>query len=1105
MVSVDPAKELLAAPPEAGRLVSVRRRPAIVTSVVPHRSKEGLQTLVSIDYLDGHAYPSQDTVVWEAEVGTAYLPHAGWPRIDDSSYQPTKLRLYDAYLDAVRWTSLHSVQDLLGQGQGLPLVSPWSAALQVEDYQLTPLLRALSMPRVSLLLADDVGLGKTIQAGLIATELIIRRHIRRILIVCPASLQVQWQEELKEKFHLDFVVMDADEVRRTQQELGTDVNPWTVHSRVITSMDYLRQENIYQSFKSAAEKRQSQSGSAFLPWDLLIVDEAHNATPKSLTDKSLRSQMLRRLTEWFEHKVFLTATPHNGRTDSFTGLLETLDPVRFVQKPTLSDSDRKQLEIVMVRRLKPDINAVSSVPRFAKRDVKGVPVKMAAKEAALFYALRAYRDGARARLEEQGTKERNMGAFIFSLLTKRLLSSPYAFAKTWWMHIGAHKPASTDEDMERAIRDADTDIADDVEKDARERLAAEEGGSWLFGRAPELKRPADEVSKALRALGWDENTTKKGAKAGLKIEDGKWIALHTQLRDGIPRKNDPLPALIGLPTRMSKEDRLILFTEYKDTQEYLVARLEEAGYKEPAVRLLYGGMAGRDRDDVKEAFNEAESDARILVATDAASEGLNLQRMCRYVAHYDIPWNPMRLEQRNGRVDRHGQARDVTVFHYSSEEEADQQFLAKVMAKVHEVRHDLGSVGSVIDETVASYFWGRGTTQDSLDQYVERARAADVAKADLQNLQKATADDFHGAMQRFDAASRKHGLQTDRIRNVVETYLELHGAKLQPAAPRTFMIQNARGSLRELLLRHLATRDLAMPQVAFDPKVFEETLGGRPLFRPRRNVRLIRLGSPITQASLAFFRRAMWGQEERVHRWTIAGYRPEIGTDAYLEFQYLLTARNHLQEIVASEVGSWWGRATPNGIVLQDDKPELPGIHELNDAAASEWWSAFRPGGRLRKAWTTAPDVLEQAKDKLIALEKERLTQTLKAAEKQAGQKMRDDLKRRLEEIRKDRGEDRRKKLQQMLIEAEKQALQLTFNPAENARRKAAVENLQKRLDEAELAVWERNQKALEERIQRDHDRYVNEILPNRHKLSDILELTEVGIKVYVPNTGVDS
>lgn len=1042
-------------------------------------------------------------MLWEAEVGTTYLPHAGWPEVDDPAYKPAPLRVYDAYLDAIRWTSLQSVQDLLGQGQGLPLVSPWSAALQVEDYQLTPLLRALSMPRVSLLLADDVGLGKTIQAGLIATELIIRRHIRRILILCPASLQVQWQEELREKFHLDFVVMDADEVRRTQQELGTDVNPWTVHSRIITSMDYLRQENIYQSFKSAAEKRRTQSGSAFLPWDLLVVDEAHNATPKGLTDKSLRSQMLRRLTEWFEHKIFLTATPHNGRTDSFTGLLETLDPVRFVQKPSLSDSDRKQLEIVMVRRLKHEINAVSSVPRFARRDVKGVPVKMTAKETALFDALRAYREGARARLEEQGTKERNMGAFIFSLLTKRLLSSPYAFAKTWWMHIGAHKPNTSTEELERAIQDADTDLADDIEKDARERLAAEEGGSWLFGRAPDLKRPADEVSKALRALGWDERATAAGAKAGLSIEDGKWSALLAQLRDGVPRKTDPLPALIGPPTRLSKDERLILFSEYKDTQEYLAARLEQAGYTEPAVRKLFGGMPRRDRDDVKEAFNEADSDARILVATDAASEGLNLQRMCRYVAHYDIPWNPMRLEQRNGRVDRHGQARDVTVYHYSSEEEADQRFLAKVMGKVHEVRHDLGSVGNVIDETVAAYFWGKGTTQDSLDEYVDQARALDPAASDLRGLPAATADDFHSAMQRFEAASRRHGLQTDRMKNVVEIYLDLHGAKLQPAAPRTFTIQNARGSLRELLLRHLATRELAMPQVAFDPKVFEESIGGRPLFRPRRNVRLIRLGSPVTQASLAFFRRAMWGQEERVHRWTLAGYRPEIGTDAFLEFQYLLTARNHLQEIVASDVGSWWGRATPGGIVLLDEKPELAGIHDLTDPIAAEWWAAFRPGGRLRASWTSARAALQDAERKLVAKERERLVQTLKLAEKEAGTKLRDDLKRRLDEIRKDRGEDRRKKLQQLLIEAEDLALQRTFNPEENERRQRRRDDLRKRVDEAELAVWERNQETLERRIQADHDRYVNEILPNRHKLSDVLEVTKVGIKVYVPDTGV--
>lgn len=182
--------------------------------------------LVTVDYLDGHEHPQTDQFLWELEPTSGFLENAGWPNIPQQ--QSDRPRYYDAYLDSVQWTSLQSIQSLIDSDEDLPLVSPWASAVQIEDYQLTPLLKAMSMPQVSLLLADDVGLGKTIQSGLIATELILRRRIKRILIVCPASLQVQWQEEMEEKFHLDFTILDADEARRTQRELGSDVNPWTV-------------------------------------------------------------------------------------------------------------------------------------------------------------------------------------------------------------------------------------------------------------------------------------------------------------------------------------------------------------------------------------------------------------------------------------------------------------------------------------------------------------------------------------------------------------------------------------------------------------------------------------------------------------------------------------------------------------------------------------------------------------------------------------------------------------------------------------------------------------------------------------------------------------
>ena len=208
----------------------------------------------------------------------------------------------------------------------------------MEDFQLVPLLKAMRMPRVSLLLADDVGLGKTIEAGMVLTELILRRRVRRILVVCPASLRSQWQQEMRDKFALDFDIVDRPATHALQKRLGLDANPWRTFPRAITSFDYLKQADVLEQFHTASRPAE---GSPHLPWDLLIVDEAHNLAPSSLGEDSDASKMLQRITPWFEHRLFLTATPHNGHTRSFTGLLECLDPVRFTRKSEpLTDSEK---------------------------------------------------------------------------------------------------------------------------------------------------------------------------------------------------------------------------------------------------------------------------------------------------------------------------------------------------------------------------------------------------------------------------------------------------------------------------------------------------------------------------------------------------------------------------------------------------------------------------------------------------------------------------------------------------------------------------------------------------------------------------------------------
>ena len=325
---------------------------------------------------------------------------------------------FDALLRAARWTALSPYVDPSGEGisSRQPVASPFHGSVRVEDYQLVPLLKALRMPRVSLLLADDVGLGKTVEAGLILTELLLRRRIQRILVLTPASLRRQWQEELWEKFSLRFEVVDRPETERLRRRLGMDANPWRSFSRIVASYHYLRQPDVQEQFLSACH---TPPGSPHLPWDLLIVDECHNLMPSPFGEDSGLCKMLRLVAPRFEHRLFLSATPHNGHTRSFTGLLEMLDPVRFTRTSEMTPAIRRRVDDVVVRRLKRDINAKSASPRFCTRHPpKALTLDIDTREARLSTAFDAFRNAVRT-LASKGTKRRRRaGTFAVEILGK---------------------------------------------------------------------------------------------------------------------------------------------------------------------------------------------------------------------------------------------------------------------------------------------------------------------------------------------------------------------------------------------------------------------------------------------------------------------------------------------------------------------------------------------------------------------------------------------------------------------------------------------------------------------------------------------------------------
>jgi len=344
--------------PEQGQLVQVRHRHYLVQDVWPGAVEPSQPPMhrVRLEALDDDQVGETLDVIWEHEVNTKVHELLGLPRPD--AWDP--MSRFDAFLLASRW-SLSSVLE------GLPLQAPFRGAIQIEDYQLEPVVRALRMPRVNLLIADDVGLGKTIEAGMVMQELLARQRIRRILVACPASLQRQWAEEMLSKFALQFEIVDRAYTQRLRKEYGTHVNPWASYPRLITSLDFLKREAPLQSFMASLRKERA---GGLKDWDLLVVDESHNVAPSgrsSYVRDSDRTHMVRQILGHFEHRLFLTATPHNGFTESFTAMLEMLDPLRFSRGPTVN---REQLETVMIRRLKEDMVDALGRRRFPRRSVE---------------------------------------------------------------------------------------------------------------------------------------------------------------------------------------------------------------------------------------------------------------------------------------------------------------------------------------------------------------------------------------------------------------------------------------------------------------------------------------------------------------------------------------------------------------------------------------------------------------------------------------------------------------------------------------------------------------------------------------------------------------
>lgn len=412
--------------PQPGRVVEVRGSTWAVTDVVEQgitrspadETIASLQHVVSLQALGEDNLGDELRVIWELEVGQTLAPDQGLPtRIDaDASDDPNKL---GAYVDAARWGAVTSADDKAYQ-------SPFRSGATVEAYQLEPLRRALQAPRTNLLLADDVGLGKTIEAGLVIQELLLRHRARSVVVLCPPSLSLKWQDEMRDKFGLDFVIVNSERMAELRRSHGLNANPFRMFPRVIVSMAWLRSTRAQRLLRDIYSDVDDSRSARRYAFDALVVDEAHHVAPASPATvgrnrgyavDSQRTIYTRELAERCEHRLFLSATPHNGHTESFTALLEMIDNRRFSRG---ADLDEEALKDVTVRRLKAEIKSKN----FKTRSIKTIAFSPTDAEQERFDQLvEILRLSKKLNGREQG------GDLVGMLLKKRFLSSPVSFGR----------------------------------------------------------------------------------------------------------------------------------------------------------------------------------------------------------------------------------------------------------------------------------------------------------------------------------------------------------------------------------------------------------------------------------------------------------------------------------------------------------------------------------------------------------------------------------------------------------------------------------------------------------------------------------------------------
>ena len=547
---------------------------------------------------------------------------------------------------AADWFDLRSqaLQLQIAHEQG-QLLSISNSLVRLEPYQLACVNWVMQKLRQRALIADDVGLGKTIEAGLILKELTARNRADRVLFVVPAHLQKKWIRDMDRFFDIRLTPADRQWVEGERRRLGEETNIWDQdHQHLVTSMAFLRRDEF-----------QAELDEAF--WDVVVVDEAHKAAKRG-ESPSQTSKMVDRVADNSDSLLLLSATPHDGKGEAFRSLVEYIDPFLVAEDQDLS---KEAVDRIMIRRGKQTIYDDDGERIFPNREVKTASIQMTHEERQFYRAVTDYVKNVYNRSEK--LNEPAVG-FAMALMQKRLVSSIGAIKATLSRRLATiveeQSTGTSLSDEAKAYLDGE-----DLDEDDKQKAESELGGLTIAESDAQL----EEEIETLRDL--------------------------VSLAEGIPvdSKAQKVRRYIQELLEDQPNEKVLLFTEYRDTLDYILDLVKDEPWADE-ILVIHGDIDKDDRSDIEDEFNHGQS--RLLFATDAASEGIDLQHSCHIMVNYELPWNPNRLEQRIGRLHRYGQDKEVKVWNFSFEDTREGEIFEMLQNKVEAIRGKLGNTADVL-------------------------------------------------------------------------------------------------------------------------------------------------------------------------------------------------------------------------------------------------------------------------------------------------------------------------------------------------------------------------------------------------------------------------